>query len=240
MTTRIATWNLERAARPDRLAGELSRHHALHRTDVLLVQEIEHHAREATARLDRLAQALAFPYIYYAQARTWATGSHGLAVLARAPIVDPEIVPLPSPGVGRYNAPRIALAVTVGDLRIVNVHLDTRLDADQRVVQLAPAIAAAARAPKAILAGDFNTTPFRFWRNNLPIGAADQHAAVDAAAAARGLANATRRLGPTTRRTLFAWRLDAIYTRGVEVEHAGIAREIRTSDHIPLWIDLTS
>ena len=237
---RIATWNVERAARPERLARALKEHTSLRHAAVILLQEIEHHSAEPAPRVERIAHALGHAHVVYAPARAVRGGTHGLAILSRFPLTDVRRLPLP-PGAGRYSVPRVALAATVqlpdGPLRVVDVHLDTRLDAEQRIAQLAPALAAA-DGLRALVAGDLNTTPLRFWRNNLPIGAADQPAAIDRAAAAHGLANATALLGPTTRRQVLAWRLDAIYTRGVTVSARGIARAIRTSDHVPLWIDL--
>jgi endonuclease/exonuclease/phosphatase family metal-dependent hydrolase len=236
---RIATWNVEYAPRPDRLARALKEHTSLRHASVILLQEVEHHDHEPAPRAERLARALGLAHVY-APARALRRGTHGLAILSRFPLTDVERIPLPA-GAGFYAVPRVALAATVhlpdGPLRVVDVHLDTRLDAEQRVAQIAPALAAA-DGPRALVAGDLNTTPFRFWRNNLPIGAADQPAAVDRAAAAHDLANATAPLGPTTRRRVLAWRLDAIYTRGLRVAARGIARTIRDSDHVPLWIDL--
>jgi endonuclease/exonuclease/phosphatase family metal-dependent hydrolase len=239
---RIATWNVEYARRPDRLARSLKEHTSLRHAAVILLQEVEHHTDEPVSRLERLARALDIAHVY-APARglgRYTRGTHGLAILSRYPLTDVQRIPLP-PGAGMWSVPRVALAATVqlpdGPLRVVDVHLDTRLDAHQRVEQIAPALAAA-EGPRALVAGDLNTTPLRFWRNNLPVGLADQPAAVDRAAAAHALANATAALGPTTRRSVMAWRLDAIYTRGLRIAATGIARTIRDSDHVPLWIDL--
>jgi endonuclease/exonuclease/phosphatase family metal-dependent hydrolase len=236
---RIATWNVEYARRPERLARALKEHTSLRHAAVILLQEVEHHRDEPVSRVERLARALDVTHVY-APARALRNGTHGLAILSRFPLTDVKRIPLPV-GAGMWSVPRVALAATVqlpdGPLRVVDVHLDTRLDSAQRVEQLAPALAAA-DGPRALVAGDLNTTPLRFWRNNLPIGTADQPAAVDRAAAAHDLANATAALGPTTRRGVMAWRLDAIYTRGVRVAATGIARTVRDSDHVPLWIDL--
>jgi endonuclease/exonuclease/phosphatase family metal-dependent hydrolase len=238
---RVASWNVERAARPERLADDLRAHAALRDAAVILLQEVERHDREPSPRLERLARGLGLHHIY-SPARAVRGGSHGLAILSRYPIADAVRIPLPATGVGPFCVERIALAATIcapTPFRVVDVHLDTRLDAEQRVAQIAPALTAAGSAERAVLAGDLNTTPFRFWRNNLPVGITDQPGAIDRAAAAHELRNVTSSLGPTTRRRVLAWRLDAMYTRGLVVAATGIARAIRASDHVPLWIDVT-
>jgi endonuclease/exonuclease/phosphatase family metal-dependent hydrolase len=239
---RIATWNVEHGARPDRLARALAGHVALRDCDVLLIQEIEHHRGEAEDRTERLARALGLASAYV-PARSIGRGSHGLAILARAAPAEVARIGLPCVGKGPFVCDRCAVAGTIPiagrALRVVNVHLDTRLDTAERAAQVAPAFEAAQNATAAVIGGDFNTAPFRYLRNNLPIGRVDQPAALDRAAAAHGLANATAHLGHTTRRRrVFPWRLDAIYTRGLAIVGSGIAHEIRISDHLPLWIDV--
>ncbi len=239
---RIATWNVEHGVRPDRLAHALGAHTALRDADLILVQEIEHHRAEAEERAAVLARDLGKLFAY-APARSIRAGSHGLAILSAQPLTDVVRIALPAVGVGPFVCDRAAIAATTvlggHPLRVVNVHLDTRLNAAERIAQVAPAFADASRASVAVAGGDFNTAPFRFLRNNLPIGRADQATALDDAAAAHELHNATAQLGTTTRRRhFFPWRLDAIYTRGLTVDDAGIARDIRLTDHVPIWIDV--
>ena len=108
--------------------------------DVLIVQEIRAYPGEPGTRASRLAAALGMTWVY-APARTVRDGTHGIAMFSRYPLVAPEVRELPY-----FDQPnpeqRIALTaqVDLGDqeLRVVDVHLDTRLAPADRVAQLAP------------------------------------------------------------------------------------------------------
>lgn len=68
----------------------------------------------------------------------------GLAVVSRYPICDVQIRRLKTCDLGSRSRTRFALAATVrtpwGDLRLWIVHLDTRINAAERVEQLQPVI----------------------------------------------------------------------------------------------------
>ena len=69
---------------------------------------------------------------------------------------------------------RIALAATVftpdGPVRVINVHLDTRINPAERVAQLAPALddASCFYGPS-VIGGDFNTNDMQWVSNVVPI-----------------------------------------------------------------------
>ena len=93
----------------------------------------------------------------YVPARERDGGTHGLAILSAFPIADVEKMELPDFGKGRL---RIALraSILVGDRRveIINLHLDTKLNTQERIAHLHPV---AIDAPAAVLVGgDFNTS----------------------------------------------------------------------------------
>ena len=46
-----------------------------------------------------------------------------------------------------------------------------------------------------------------------------------------------RRSGPTSK--WLSMRLDAIYTRGMSLEQFAVLRDVRSSDHYPLWAELS-
>ena len=57
-----------------------------------------------------------------------------------------------------------------GEVRIINVHLDTRINADRRVEQLQPVLEAAGQFDGGVvIGGDLNTQNFFWVENVLPI-----------------------------------------------------------------------
>ncbi|MBI4482464.1 MAG: hypothetical protein HY652_06190 [Acidobacteria bacterium] len=54
----------------------------------------------------------------------------------------------------------------------------------------------------------------------------------------RGFATGFAAGGFTMRRGFFRFRLDSVFTRGVEVREGAVERSVRGSDHLPLWVEL--
>lgn len=239
-TLRIASFNVHYAAELLKLAEGLRQSKEVSQADIILIQEIEAYAQEGTSRTAKLAQALELNYVYAPARPTDTGGTHGLAILSRYPLRDIEVIRLP-----RFNTrPRIALAATVDvgatPLRIYNLHLDTRLNPGDRQKQLQP-VAERARAhgvERVVVGGDFNMNPFRWLGNVFPIFRSDQAKSVDKFMRQQGFETALERAGPTSRRAFFRFRLDSVYTRGLKVRAAGVARDVTGSDHQPVWIEV--
>lgn len=106
----------------------------------------------------------------------------GLAIVSRYPIVRTRIMPLKPYDLRFHCRSRFALAATVrtpsGDLRAWNVHLDTRINPNERLEQLQPVIDAAARCsgPR-LIAGDFNTNGMYWLGSVLPVPCGPAHSA---------------------------------------------------------------
>lgn len=142
---------------------------------------------------------------------------------------------------------RIALRADVGlaggTVRLVNVHLDTRLNATERILQLRPAIIDAP-AP-VVVAGDFNTNPFVWAFNLVPVlpwsatGASDQASVLDDYMAAVGYQTPTAGLGETVDFPMLKPRVDAIYVRGLQAGQGSVERDVLVSDHWPVRVDVT-
>lgn len=244
---RIVTWNVAKGADVAGLAAAIRGTPALATADVILLQEIEAHPGEGGSRAGRLAAALDLGYAY-APERVAGDGTHGPAILSRWPLARVQVMELPYAALAFSQVPRRALAadVMVGTtaLRVVDLHLDTRLNASDRILQLRPAVLDAP-AP-AVVGGDLNTNPY-LWTDgavpDLPSSATldtDQAPVSDDYMRDVGYATPTAALGPTEQFAgLVAARLDSLYTRGGDATPGAVERAITLSDHWPVWIDVT-
>ena len=243
---RVVTWNVANGANVDGLAAAIRATPALAAADVILLQEIEAHPGEGGARAGRLAAALDLGYAY-APERIEGDGTHGPAILSRWPLERVQVMELPYADLAFSQVPRRALAadVRVGAtaLRVVDLHLDTRLNAGDRILQLRPAVLDAP-AP-AVVGGDLNTNPYVWTGGAVPdlpgstVVDTDQAPVIDGYMRQVGYATPTAALGPTEQFAgLVAARLDSLYVRGAAATPGGVERAIALSDHWPVWIDV--
>jgi endonuclease/exonuclease/phosphatase family metal-dependent hydrolase len=140
--------------------------------DVVCLQEVQPIGQTTTA--DAIAKSLGM-HAHYAKACAWGDGAwgegskageQGLAILARAPLLDTRVVELPDPRPGDV---RILLSGQVatkgGPIWIHTTHLHYKLDDGVARERQVCAIDAAIRAGRSndsapqILCGDFNATP---------------------------------------------------------------------------------
>lgn len=244
-TLRVATYNVEHGIELDLIIEDLQRA-GLADVDVLLVQEIAALPAEGLPRAGTLAEALGMGYVY-APAYVYGDGTEGDAILSPHALRDARVMELPAPGAYPRPIRRIAIAAELdvpgGAVTVVGVHLDTRLSAAERVLQLRPAVLDA--PSRAIVAGDFNSNPYAWAGAVIPdlpgsvIAGVDQAAALDDYARALGFDAPTAAAGATQRIAGLRSRLDAIYARGVTPGAARVAREVDGSDHWPVLLDLS-
>lgn len=252
---RVVTFNVHYGADVDGLARALRGDEALAAADLLLLQEIESHPEEGRSRAARLAQALGMGYAYV-PARIEGGGTHGLALLTRVPFTGLRVMQLPAASLPGGVQERVAFSFDVRlgpgpqeapegtSVHVVHVHLDTRLNLPQRILQLRPTLPAPS-AGRALVAGDFNTNDF-LWAGGLapqlPVQSATgagQAGALDGYMKGLGYAAPTQDLGPTLPISPGVHlRLDAIYTRGLTATGGAVERDVDISDHWPLWIDI--
>lgn len=241
---RVASFNVHYAHDVPALAESVRANAVLSRADLLLLQEIESHASEGSSRTRQLAEALQMNYVYAPARPTEDAGTHGLAVLSRFPLGEVEILPLPHYDLGYRTRRRIALGVTVDvggrPLRVYNVHLDTRINVQDRLAQIRPVVEAAERQPleEVIIGGDFNTNPFRWLFHRFPVFRSNQAAAMDEFMREKGFRAPLAESGSTVNRAVFRGRVDALYARGLTARESGVEREVDSSDHFPVWVDL--
>lgn len=242
-TLRLVTFNVEMGGDPDALAAAMLGDPAIAAGDVFLIQEEEDYPAEGRCRTVRLAELLGLHWIYV-PGRTKDDGTHGLAILSRFPIEAPQVMALP---MIEHGDQRIAVRadIRIGDLvlPVVNVHLETRLNINDRILHLRPAIIDL--PPTVIVAGDVNTNPYLWEEFTVPlvptaqIVDTDQAPILDDYMAGLGFAAPAADSGATQRVLGIESRLDAIYVRGLTpMAGATVERDVAGSDHWPVWVDL--
>lgn len=239
---RVVTWNAHLGADPEAQAAALLANPALAAADVYLLQEEEWWPSEHTTRASRLAEALGTGWVYI-PGRQKGAGTHGLAILSRFPIESVEKMELPATDNWKR---RIAIKadVVVGALRVhvVDVHLETRINITDRILQLRPAVIDL--PDDAIVAGDVNTNPFVWEDGEVPlvptaqVADTDQAPILDDYMRALGFATPAAGVGPTQETLGVQSRLDAIFVRGYGSGTAHVERSVTGSDHWPVWVDV--
>jgi endonuclease/exonuclease/phosphatase family metal-dependent hydrolase len=233
---RVVTYNTEYGQDPAGLAAAILGDPELARAGVFLIQEEESHPGEGASRAAQLAALLGMGYVYV-PARAKGEGTHGLAVMSAFWVdsVEKMELPLADDGVQRIA---VAADIHVGDkaLHVIDIHLETRLNAGDRIAQLHPAVIGAADA--VLIAGDFNTS-WLTWAGGAPVLAVDRDQApiVDSYMASLGFDAVSAGSGPTERAFGLEFRLDSIYARGLDARFGGVVRT-GPSDHWPMYADV--
>lgn len=243
-TLRLVTFNVHSTADLPRLVESIRGNPQLRSADVFFLQEMESYPPEGTSRAQKLAEALRLNYAYAPARPTEDGGTHGLAILSRFPLIDVQVLPLKQFNLAFNTRRRIALAATLDvaghPLRVYNVHLDTRLNAEQRIEQLRPVVEAARRqaVPAVVIGGDFNTNPFRWLFHVVPFFRSNQPGALDEWMEENGFAAPVAGSGSTIRRFLLRMRVDSFYSRGLPVKAFAVEENTEVSDHLPVWMDV--
>lgn len=241
---RIATFNVECAPNPERIAEAINANDNLRNADILLLQEIECHGHEKKPRAETIAELTGFDCLYAPARHAGKDGTHGLAILSKRALGDIRLMPLMFQNLVFRSRERIGIACTIEIgkelVKIYNIHLDTRINAAERLRQMKPVLEDMLHTPtdKVIVAGDFNTVPIRWIKNVIPIWYAGQRKTFDHFLGCLGFENHAPQNGCTMRRGAVRFRLDSIYARGFERSASGIENGVDVSDHLPLWADL--
>ncbi|HTM48991.1 MAG TPA: endonuclease/exonuclease/phosphatase family protein [Bryobacteraceae bacterium] len=167
------TLNMAKETATDRIVREL-RETPAGQADLLLLQEVKQAPGQGKCSAEQLASSLGM-HAVYSPAETGVT-DQGLAIVSRFPLHDVETKALKRYDLRFRSRSRIVLAATMdtpwGPVRVVNTHLDTRVNAAQRLEQLQPVIHSASqfKGPR-IVGGDFNSNPFYWVANVIPFPA---------------------------------------------------------------------
>jgi endonuclease/exonuclease/phosphatase family metal-dependent hydrolase len=221
---RVVTFNIKYARETARAAALLKDDPRLSGADVIALQEMD----EAGA--DLIARTLGVNFVYYpAVVHPANRRNFGDAVLSPWPLEDDVKIVLPHRGRFRKSV-RIAVGATVRPpgrepVRVYSVHLETPagISGRSRRDQAAAIIADAAKYPRVIVAGDFNSRSI-----------------LEQAFAGSGFRWLTRNVGPTISR--FSWdHVAAKCFRLRDCASVGtIANARDISDHRPVWADVLS
>lgn len=244
-TLRIASWNLHFAPDPEGLARAIAASSEIRTADVLFAQEVDAYPAEPGTRASRLATALGMTWVYDPARAQGSDGTHGLAILSRYPLANIEERQLPYVDQAIHPERRIALAADVvlpdDTVRVVDIHLDTRLGPADRVGQLDPAVDGA--GDRLVAGGDLNTLPWTWVGGAVPLTEDDavvgqeQAQIVDDFMTAIGFTGAIAPTAETFPVTGLTIRLDNLYTRSLPLVAAGV-EHVPGSDHWPIWIDV--
>jgi len=232
----VVTLNMAKVTLMDRILTDLKAHPALAGADVLLLQEVKQDAGERQCIAEQLASNLGLQ-VAYSPSATGIT-DQGLAILSRYPLKDIRVRPLKRHDLGFRSRVRIALSATAespwGPVRIVNTHLDTRINMSDRIAQIEPIIRDSEEFPGArIIGGDFNSNDFRWIGHMVPTPTLRSQA--------RGLQEFMTQQGflsaVSTRETTFDYlglRLDWIWIQGLQAQ-ASRVYPLDFSDHHAVW-----
>ncbi len=237
---KIVTLNMARETSLARILKDFSRLERQGHPDILLLQEVQAPPNGGPNAAEQLAARLEFNYLYQ-PANLWKDGSkEGLAIVSRYPLVDPAVIPLPALDLVFRSRCRIALSATaltpLGQVRLFNVHLDTRVGIQERLKQLAPVVAhARAVSGPCVVAGDFNTSNLTWLGRVVPFPYQDQEIRVRRYFQATGFRTPFVHQQATF--DFLGLRLDSIYVKGLGWAESGI-EEMDSSDHSALWVTL--
>ena len=218
---RVVTFNVKYAIHAAGAAALLQTDPHLAGADVITLQEMDEAGTELIAR------TLGVNYVYYpAVVHPANHRNFGDAILSPWPLDDDVKILLPHRGRLRKSL-RIAVGATLRvpgrePVRVYSVHLETpsSISGRARRDQAEAIIADAARHPRVVVSGDFNS------RGILEVFART------------GFGWLTRRIGPTISR--FSW--DHVAVRGFRLKDCASVGAIttarRVSDHRPVWADL--
>lgn len=240
--TAIASLNMAEETDYRRVLEEFHRSKTLAAADVVLLQEVVY-SDSRDGLLQGLSRELGVQAVFSSATHPRPDGRvDGIALLSRYPIQSVDAFPLTAFNLNVRSRCRHALSATLatpnGDtIQAFNVHLDTRINAPNRIAQLQPVLHAAKRfSGPVVIGGDMNTNP-NFWIQHLiPIPwAHDQHGPLDKLFTSNGFA--TPMDGSVATHNMLGLRLDWIYLRGLAGSEWGV-EDIDFSDHRAVWLRL--
>ena len=242
---RVVIWNTEYTRNLDAQLETLTTHPDLRDADLWLLSEVDRcSARNGTRRAARmLAERVQGAYVYGIEfvelsiGRTLG-GDTGQAIVSRRPLTGARLTchTAETDWFASSDEPRLGSRVALhadvpmGDsfARVFAVHLESNdLWGERRATQskqmLDAAQASACERPT-IFAGDFNA-----WYWTAPELTVLRN---------EGFEDALETLGDTGSTHRSGRRLDYAWIRGLRVTDGAVLRDVDTSDHAPMWIDV--
>jgi endonuclease/exonuclease/phosphatase family metal-dependent hydrolase len=234
-TLSVVSLNMAKEKNPAKVVNAIQAAPRLRDADLFLLQEVVH-ARESSSVAEEAARRLGYFSTFAAAPQA---NDQGLAIISRYPIGDIHIQNLKACDLRFRCRSRFALTATVATpwnpVRIWNVHLDTRINASERMEQLSPIFESAVgyTGPR-LIGGDFNTNDLYWLGNVLPLPFGPAHSV--------SLRTAMKQHGFETpfHRALdtyppFRRHLDWIFLSGLAPSAASVERA-PFSDHHAIWV----
>ena len=230
----IVSLNLAKETSTERILSEFRGVQALRDADVFLLQEVSQ-GLTGTCVASSLGSALGL-HVAYSPAPS--DPGLGLAILSRFPLRDVQIRNLKPYNLRFRTRTRFALMATAdtpwGPLHLSDTHLDTRLNTADRLAQLEPVVRDSAAFPGSrVIAGDFNSNPFYWFKHVLPLPAVRSQAhGVNEFMKHNGFRSAFSKVATTF--DYLGMGLDWIWLDGVHPV-ASRAFPLDFSDHHAVW-----
>ena len=232
----VVSLNMAKEARVDRILEDIRRTVFFEKADVWLLQE-------ARPSVSEMADALGMHYIY-SPADQFGDGSvSGLAILSRYPFERSDRTVLPRYNLRFNTRCRIALSASIrrpaGEIRLVNVHLDTRISQPQRLLQISSVVENETLSGQpVIIGGDFNTANVRWVWNVFPVPYVQSHTrALRDMFVGQGFESPLDGAGATFKLLGFPLHLDWIFPKHFKTVASG-TEHIDFSDHRAVWVTL--
>jgi len=237
----VVSLNMHGELNLPKVVREFRKHERLRHADIFLLQEVDGDYRKCRGFVDELAGVLNMPFVEMPDETQSAGNGNGLATLSRYRLKEASIIPLKEFDLVVRSRRRIALAQTVetpaGEIRLFNLHLDSRVNPEQRLDQLSPVLAASDSGTRpVIIGGDFNTADYHWIYHVLPIPEKrSQRDALLKRMAASGFQTPFESTGPT--HDVLGLQLDWLFLRKLRWIKAG-TQEIDFSDHHAIWAEI--
>lgn len=228
---KIVTFNIKFSKNLSAVITELTKNEQLKNADIILLQEVvgipgDAHAHAAEA----IAESLKMNYAYApAFIHEYNELDFGVAILSKYPLSNIKKLILPHLDFVKKTQ-RIAIAATINingkDLRLYSAHLEAIQFSSHRVDQMDAIITDSfnVKSQHILIAGDLNSAPF--WQRLKLIRHVKKN----------GFNDATKGIGITFKKGPIRFKLDHIFTKGLNLVKSGKEPFTKASDHRPVWI----
>jgi endonuclease/exonuclease/phosphatase family metal-dependent hydrolase len=221
----VVSFNLQYGQNVETAVEEFRTHDPLPEADVIFLQEMDEDG------VGNMAEALGFNFVYLpASIHTFHDKPFGNAVLSRWPVSDYHKLILPRlHPISRQMRIAAGAKLDIGGREVLaySVHTEIYTTTPQHRKDQATTIAEAGRAaPYVIVGGDFNTVHSRNISD------------LDKRFGAAGMVRISKDAGHTVEKFGRDIHADHLFARGFRVAACGTVSQVRSSDHLPVWVDL--
>ncbi|MBP1606087.1 MAG: endonuclease/exonuclease/phosphatase [Acidobacteria bacterium] len=236
----VVSLNLAMREDVDRIVSELTAVGTTDVADLILLQEVVQRERSPSVAR-QLGERLGLDSMYREAFLLDNRRSVGLAILSRYRWHDVRVLGLRRFDLVFRNRDRIALVATVdtpgGRVQVYNVHLDSRINLDQRIEQVTGVAGDVGSFDgPAIIGGDFNTNDNHWLFHTIPLPFIERQASgLQQFMEGRGFRSAFSGSRPT--HDALGMQLDWVFTRGFDTLAASI-HPVDVSDHHALMVSL--